>query len=110
MAQITLGALDIKVASVRWSAEEVGDVDPAFSGKGRSDIRAHHRVGRVTTPPIPTADMETLRTALLAAQPGSYSGDQIGTASNFHTRDIQWDPLTADEWVVSFTIRETNGF
>lgn len=111
MAQITLGALDVKVADgTTYEVEQYGDVGRAFSGKMRSDIRAHHRVFRVVTPPLSTSDMQTLRSALMGTQPLSVSGDMIGTASNFHARDFSFRPVTADDWVVSFTLHETNDF
>lgn len=80
----------------------------AYVGEMRSDVRAHHRLFRVTTPMLATADMETLRSTLLGSQPLTVSGDLVSNPADFHTRRVRVDPVTEDAWVVSFELHETD--
>src|SRR5690606_19877342 len=106
--QITIGGTDVRVEDAPQEIEPFGDMDRAFSGRMRSDIRGHHRVFRITTPPLDTTEMTTLRTLLHGDQPVTAGGDMIGTDASFLVRGIRIQPITSSDWVVSFELREVS--
>lgn len=109
MAQITIGALDVRVApGVTIDVQQWGNYGRSLDGDMRSDIRKNMRVFSVTTPPLTAAAMGTLRDALTGAQPLSVSGDMIGETASFHASGVRVQAITSDDWVVSFQIYETD--
>lgn len=109
MSQLVIEGMAVPVAvgsdmgDVPW-----GDFGRAFSGKARSDFKAHHRSFRIQAVEMDATDALALR--LLLQSPGalSCSGDLIGTAADFHARNVRVRPLTADDHVVSFELHETD--
>lgn len=108
MSLLTIGDLDVRLApGTAYEVEAWGDAGRSVAGEMRADVRAHHRAFRITTPILSTTDMEALRDALLATPPLDVSGDVIGDPSTFHPRRIRLQPITAEDWVVSFELHES---
>lgn len=110
MSQIALNGTDVQIArDTSYDVQDFGDEGQrAYVGEMRSDVRAHHRMLRVTTPMLATADKNTLVTILLGTQPLTVTGDMVGTSADFHARSIFVEPITADAWIVSFELHETD--
>lgn len=108
MSQITIGALDVRVApGTSYEVQAVGDYGRAYEDSMRADVRAHLRMFRVTTPILDSSEMVALRSALTGNPPLTVSGDMIGDASTFHATAIRVQPVTGSDWVVSFELHET---
>lgn len=109
MSQLAVNGLTVRLTpDTSVDVEQFGARGQrAYVGEMRSDVRAHHRLFRVTTPMLATADMETLRSTLLGTQPLTVSGDLIGTDAECHARAVRIEPVTADAWIVSFELHES---
>lgn len=109
---LTIDGTDVRVARpTNYGIPKWGDLGRAFSGKMRSDLRADHRVLRVTTPELDnTTEVEPLLTILRGDPPLTCSGDLIGSPSaDFHVdpASIRVVPITATDSTVSFELHET---
>lgn len=109
---LTIDGTDVRIAEpTDYSHEEWGDIGRAFSGKMRSDIRADHRIIRVTTVEMTDSELSTLLGVLRGTPPLTCSGTLVGSPSaDFHVvrGSIRVVPLTATDYVVSFALEETD--
>lgn len=91
-----------------YEVEPWGDFDRAFSGRQRSDIRAHHRRFQVETVELDSGDALALELLLQSPGPLECSGDLVGVvARDFHARGVRRRPITATDSVISFELHET---
>lgn len=109
---LTIEGTDVRIARpTDYSHPQWGDFGRAFSGKLRTDLRAEHRVIRVTTPELTTAETDTLLAVLRGTPPLTCSGDLIGSPSvecHVEPGSIRVQPITATDNVVSFELHETD--
>lgn len=84
MALLTVGAVDVSVASADLDYEEVGDRARAFDGTKLSTVRARKRMITIETIPYTTGNATTLQNALNATPPVSCSGDLLGGTVSMH--------------------------
>lgn len=106
---LSIAGLTVRVSATPYDIPQWGDWARSFGGKIRTDLSASHRGFRVTTAELSKSNAETLVATLRATQPLTCSGELIGSPSaDFHAENIEVQPVTAFDFIVSFDLRETN--